>query len=1217
MNLGPYRLLVHLGPGNPGDWYQALDDRDDRPVRVLVCWAETSTGRVWPPAARRLRLLAQLKHSAVFPLVHLALDHEHPHAVWEEPPAVSLKNEFDGPAKWSEKAVLELGLTMCDVLAEAHRLGIVHGKLAPSEIYLEGDSARVDFAHTVGLQESCLLTAVPQPGNSRGERDSEREPAQDSAADLFSLGTILFRMLHGDDAFGPCKASSPGDGDQVKSLHGLIEFMLADDRDARLSANEARAILARLGDELESANKTRVGTGQEASTPVVTFPDDRPAASVKQVGRYQLSRKLGEGGLGVVYLARDPVDDRQVAIKVLHRRFSDSSRVVRRFKKEARLLANVQSPHVCRLFEYNEDAGLHYLVLEYLQGQNLGKVLERHKKLPERLALAIVADAARALAEAHRRGIIHRDIKPDNIMLVGAWANLADDLPKGTPAPEAGGDVRVKLCDFGMARHLEQSQSLDVTVAGMAMGTPLYMSPEQANGEADITPSSDVYSLGVTLFHLLTGRPPFQANTVPALIAMHATQEAPSPTSINPDLSSAVAQVVLKAMAKAPAARYADAEAFLADLERLLRGEPTTLVVHPRLPQCQPSELLVYDWSWEFAANSAELWPLVSNTERFNQAVGMAAVDFFLRKIDSTDNDIGPRVERYGAFRKAGMTHKWREHAYEWVEGKRMCVLREYSEGVFRWFASIVELQPRAGGGATLRHSVRIVPRGRFGRIIAAIEVGFRGRRAVDAVYRRIDAYLTNQVPRTAATDAFVPQAAAPVRDEATRRRLVDKLALRGVHFALAETLVEFALNAAEQEIARIRPIPLAQRLRREADDVIDACLVAAHEGIFILLWDILCPKCQVPSSIQETMRAIQGHGECQACNLDFELDFANSVELVFRIHPSLRTSETGLYCVGGPSHSPHVVAQVRVAAGERLELALALSEGPYRLRGPQLPYTIDLRVHPEARASRGEIFLKRGPGAEFPRTFKTGAQTVLLNNDHTDELVVRIERAVARTDALTAARASSLARFRDLFPQEVLSGNQLVSIAHVTLLTTSLVDASRLYEMGDARAFGIVHEHFRLLEGHIRKEAGALVKTVREGMVAVFIDSAAAVRVALDLQTLLSRNEATKGLKLRTGIHAGPAMAATLNGKLDYFGATVNLAMTLAGLAPPGDVVVTQPLAADPQVQALLRARGLSSEVLPDAPDGLPVYRLEAARVAAPSRAAFPAILKLKTPAV
>lgn len=1214
MNLGNHRLLVHLGPGQPGDWYHAQDERTGESGRVLVRWRDNAPSAEWRMAERRLRLIQNLRNDAIVPLTHLVLDHESPHAIWAAPNGVALNDSLKERDSWDRSFILKLGSVVSAALVDAHRLGLVHGQLTAADIYLDGDAIQVDFAIAAALHENGTATVV-----SVDLPTSNAVPLQmgDPSTDIYSLGSILYRMLHGKDVVRPFELSFLGDSAELQSLESAIESMLASEREQRPTALETRALMTRLLNECSPQTHIRVDVAR--STPVVLYPgDESTPVSGKQIGRFSLLKKLGEGGLGVVYLARDQSTEQHVAIKILHRRYTDTPRIVRRFKKEARLLAELQSPYVCRLIEFNEDAGLHYLALEYLQGQSLGKVLERHKMLPESLAVRIVADAARALAEAHGRGMIHRDIKPDNIMLVGAWSRLADNLEGREATVAAGDDIRVKLCDFGMARYIDQSASLDVTVAGLAMGTPLYMAPEQADGDTKVSPRSDVYSLGVTLFHLLAGRPPFLAKTIPALIGMHANEAPPSPLEFNPQLSPAIAQVVLKAMAKAPEARYADATEFLADLERLLRGEPTTLVVHPRLPEYHSSELLTYDWKWELEASPAELWPLISNTERLNQAVGIPAVDFFLQKVDSPG--LGGRVDRFGTFRKAGVTNTWREHPYEWVEGSRMAVLRVYSEGVFRWFASIVELHPRAGGGTTLYHRVRIVPRGRFGRLVAALEVGFRGKRAVDAVYRRIDAFLTHLIPRLPETDAFVPQARGTVKDSRTRQRLVDQLAGAGVGLSLAGTLVQFLLQGPQQEVAHIRPIALAHRLQLDPDALIDACLVAAHEGILMLMWDILCPRCRVASSIQETMRAIESHGACAACNLDFELDFANSLELVFRVHPNLRASETGVFCIGGPAHSPHVVAQIRVAAGERLELALPLGEGHYRLQGPQLPYTLDFRAHPEARAIRAEFSLRQGPGADFPRTFRAGAQTLVLTNDHADELVVRIERVAPRADALTAARASSLPRFRELFPQEVLSGNQLVSIARVALLTTALADTAALYELGDARAFGVVHEHFRLLEGHIRKESGTLIKTIREGIVAVFHDPAAAVRVALDLQPLLERNDLTNTLQLRIGVHAGPAMVATLNGKLDYFGATVNLAMTLPEIARAGEIVISQSLSADADVHNLLRARGLSCEVLSDATENLPLYRLTTASPSSvAAQAVHPGIIKLprKTPAL
>ena len=258
-----------------------------------------------------------------------------------------------------------------------------------------------------------------------------------------------------------------------------------------------------------------------------------------------------------------------------------------------------------------------------------------------------------------------------------------------------------------------------------------------------------------------------------------------------------------------------------------------------------------------------------------------------------------------------------------------------------------------------------------------------------------------------------------------------------------------------------------------------------------MLLWDLLCPVCRISSEIKDTLRAIRDHGHCPACNLDYPLDFASSVELIFRVHPEIRPVDLGTYCIGGPAHSPHVPAQVRVAAGERIELPLALPEGSYRLRGPQLPWSLDFQV--DARRSDPALARStwrpapdpRPPGPSAPVTRSSPSPT-----RSTRDLLVRIERTAARTDALTAARASSLALFRELFPGEVLSPGQLATVSTVTLMAVELdpAQADALYrDLGDARAFNVIHELFRLLDEAVRDAGGAVVKTVGEGVLAAF----------------------------------------------------------------------------------------------------------------------------------
>jgi serine/threonine protein kinase len=835
----------------------------------------------------------------------------------------------------------------------------------------------------------------------------------------------------------------------------------------------ARDVEARLAALLEPVASTRLavpaaeGAGALLSRTTVAVPDssaDGPPglegsqgpAVPDRLGRFRLLERLGQGGMGTVYRALDPADGTVVAVKVLRPEFLHRPGALRRFHKEARILAEVNSPYVTNLLEVNEDAGIEYLVVEYVAGRTLGQLVAERGPLDEKTALAVTADVARGLAGAHERGIVHRDIKPDNVLLVGA----------GTDGP---GPLRVKLSDFGLARHVVESESLNLTQAGAVVGTPVYMAPEQGAGEA-VGPPADVYALGATLFYLLAGRPPFTADSALALLARHRSEPPPSLARINPALSEGTCRLVEKALAKSPEARYAGAADLLRDLERLLRGEPTALAVHPRLPPGDPAAVLSYDFVWELESSPRQLWPYVSNTERLNRAAGLPAVRFTTEAVAGESD----RVRRFGRLRKAGLTAAWEEHPFEWVEARRMGVLRAYTEGPFKWLVSTVELAPRAGGGTTLTHQVRLEPHGLLGRTAAAVEVGVRGRRALDRIYRRIDAFLTGKLGSPAVTDPF-EEPAEPAGPQRRRlERLLDRLGGAGVVPDVVERLGDFLAHAPAQEVARIRPLALARRLGLDPDQVVAACLHGAREGLLVLLWDILCPVCRIPSEVRDTLRALREHGRCEACGIDFELDFANSVELIFRAHPEVRATELGVYCVGGPAHSPHVVAQVRVGAGERVELDLALDEGAYRLRGPQLPYVHDFRVEAAAPLARWDLSLARGLPPDWPRSLRAGRQVLSLANESDREVLARLERAAPRADALTAARASTLALFRELFPGEVLAPGQLVSVATVTLLVTDLDRAGELYErLGDARAFAVLHEHFRLLDEGIRRHGG------------------------------------------------------------------------------------------------------------------------------------------------
>jgi serine/threonine protein kinase/class 3 adenylate cyclase len=1153
-----YRLLTQLGAGQDGIAYRAEAPADGAAVEVRVLAGARADPLRWPDLVRRLRRAALLTHPGTRRVRELRLDDDPPAVVLEAEESRPLADALRGQLPLRAADAVALAGELADVLAAAHRLGLAHGGLQPARLRVTpAGRLQIDFTGTEGTSGAA-----------------ESDPAPDPATDVKAVGQLLFWLLTARDQGGEDVEEPTMPGGLSGSVSQVLRLLMATDPAARPSAGEAAERLAAAVEPAPGAGARRMagtyvpavdGRAATLEAPhdalLPTPPGRLRIGPGQRLGRYRLLEKLGEGGMGSVYRAEDEADGTVVAVKVLRPDLLQRPDVLRRFHKEARLLAEISNPYVTGLLEVNEDAGVHYIVLEFVAGRPVGDLVAERGRLDEATALAIVADAARGLADAHDRGIVHRDIKPDNLLLVS----------------EPGADgPRVKLSDFGLARHVEETVSLQLTQPGAVLGTPLYMAPEQGTARASVDARADVYSLGATLFHLLAGRPPFEAESPLALIALHAEEPPPRLKQLNSAVSEAACRVVEKCLAKAPGQRYADAAALLRDLERVLRGEPADVVLHPRLPAADPARILTYEWTWHLEASPEQLWPYVSDTDRLNHAMGLPPVQF----TTTADPDRG--VRRFGRLRRAGLTAAWEEQPFEWVEGRRFGVLREYRQGPFKWFVATVVLEPRLGGGTNLISAVRLEPHGLLGRTAAAVEVGIRGWRGLDRVYRRMDAVLTGKLGKHAVVDPFE----APVALAAGRRRrleaLLDRLTARGLDPNVVQRLGTFLAEAPAQEAARIRPLALARRLAVDPDQLVAACLHGSRDGLLLLLWDILCPVCRVPAQVKDTLKALHEHDHCEACNADFRLDFANSIEMIFRAHPDIRETELGTYCVGGPAHSPHVVAQVRVAPGERLELELALAEGAYRLRGPQLPFALDFRVLPSAGRDRLDLSLARAPGPEVPRVLRAGRQEIVLTNDHPGELLARVERAAPRADALTAARASTLALFRELFPGEVLSPGQLVSVANVTLLVTDLDEASHLYEdLGDAQAFGVIHEAFRLLDERIRREGGALVKTVGEGVVAVFSEPVAAVRAALDLPGVLAQGEGTRGLRLRVGVHRGPALAATLNDHLDYFGSTVNQAARLARLAGGDEVLLSGVVVADAHVAALLQQRGLQGEVV------------------------------------
>jgi eukaryotic-like serine/threonine-protein kinase len=281
-----------------------------------------------------------------------------------------------------------------------------------------------------------------------------------------------------------------------------------------------------------------------------------PGLINQHIPGYQLMDKLGQGSMGVVYKARQVSMNRLVAVKVLSPRWVSKPEFLDRLRREAHLAARLSHNNIVQAIDVGSAGNFHYFIMEYVEGKTIRDELDAGKVYSETEAVEIILQLAQALQHAHRRGLIHRDIKPANVILT------AEGI--------------AKLADLGMARETADA-ALARKERGITIGTPYYIAPEQARGREDIDGRADLYSLGATLYHMVTGRPPFPYKDVESVIEAHLHEELTPPDHLRPELSSGLGEVVELLMAKECKQRYQNPGDLVIDLECLLNGEPPRL----------------------------------------------------------------------------------------------------------------------------------------------------------------------------------------------------------------------------------------------------------------------------------------------------------------------------------------------------------------------------------------------------------------------------------------------------------------------------------------------------------------------------------------------------------------------------------------------------------------------------------------------------------------
>ncbi len=578
-----------------------------------------------------------------------------------------------------------------------------------------------------------------------------------------------------------------------------------------------------------------------------------------------------------------------------------------------------------------------------------------------------------------------------------------------------------------------------------------------------------------------------------------------------------------------------------------------------------------YQWQFDLESSPDQIWPLVSDTNRFNRDTGVPSVEMV------ADQDGLQNARRRLQLSVLGIPVEWEEQPFEWVRPHRFGVVRRYSKGPMKELRVRVDLTPQSiknadgdeATGTRLTYEVWAQPANVIGRLAIPIQIGVVSARNFARTIREYDKLAKHG--RTATSETKNVEFASGGRDRLLA--LSEKLVALGNDQQLVALLVDHVENADEFAVARMRPYELARMWQQPRRRVLETCLCATRAGILDLQWNLMCPLCRGGSAMMSLMQ-VDPAVHCPGCNIDFNVNFEQSVELTFRPNASIRKVEAEMFCVGGPQVMPHVIVQQLLPPGAKRDVDVELEAGRYRVRTMRIPGWQNLIVSAQTAPPRTIQAMPQG-WSNDELSLDRHATLQFENATEAEQLFI-LERTAWNDEAATAAEVTALQVFRDLFATEALRPGEQISVGTLTVLFTDLKNSTRMYrEIGDATAFGRVMNHFDVLKQVIAEHDGALVKTIGDAVMAVFRQPSAAVKAMLHAQRHLADPNSPQPLTLKAGVHVGPCIAVTLNDRLDYFGSTVNLAARLEGQSTGEDIVISSDVYDDPEVRSFLAAPG------------------------------------------
>ncbi|MEZ0227183.1 MAG: protein kinase [Planctomycetota bacterium] len=556
--IGGCRIVKKLGEGGMGAVFLAEHTKLKRQSVIKVVPAHLSQNRqLIARFEREARAAAIVQHPNIVAVYNVGEENGVHYIEMEYVDGVAIDTELKDKKVLEQMECVRIIKECCRGLGEAHKNGIIHRDIKPDNIMMTRKRVVkiADFGLARAGSEEMELTKVGQILGTPAYMSPEQCQGKptDHRADIYSLGATFYAMITGKRPFTGASVM------EIMQKHIDEEPISPREYNPEIAVQVVKIILRMMAKKPDD----RFQSAEEVVQAIDQFMKEEGTEHLQEVQRtlgdeYKLVKKLGQGGMGAVYSAKavkakDRVKEGAlVAIKVLNREVNPEE--VKRFEQEAKLALEIDHENIIRVLEYKISDTVNYIVMEFVEGKSVRDVIRDQKKLDSKEAIRVVKEAVKGLGRAHQLSIIHRDIKPDNIMIAKTGA--------------------VKIADFGIAKHVEGQSEL--TQAGVVVGTPHYMSPEQCVGASrgiKITTQADIYSLGATLYFMVTGQKPFEGDTQMTIILQHLNQPPKPPKEVDDKIDESLSNVILNMMAKKPKYRYASVDDVVKDLEAIERGK--------------------------------------------------------------------------------------------------------------------------------------------------------------------------------------------------------------------------------------------------------------------------------------------------------------------------------------------------------------------------------------------------------------------------------------------------------------------------------------------------------------------------------------------------------------------------------------------------------------------------------------------------------------------